>query len=156
MLNANGNSRSSPFLDLSAKVEYALLALMELANHWHRKTPLNINEITARQPIPDRYLEHIFTILRRGGLVQSQRGAKGGYVLTREPWKITVLDVVMLIEGDRKERDDNGFRSVERDLVRKIWQEASTASQTTLGQYTLQDLNQKREAEIQTNPMYYI
>jgi len=46
-------------------------------------------------------LEHIFTILRRGGLVQSQRGAKGGYVLTREPWKITVLDVVMLIEGDR-------------------------------------------------------
>lgn len=156
MLSANGNSRSSPFLDLSAKVEYALLALMELANDWHRKTPLTINEITARQPIPDRYLEHIFTILRRGGLVQSQRGAKGGYVLTREPWKITVLDVVMLIEGDRKERDDNGFRSVERDLVREIWQEASTASQTTLGQYTLQDLNQKREAEIQTNPMYYI
>ena len=101
MLSANGNSRSSLFLDLSAKVEYALLALMELANHWHRKTPLTINEITARQPIPDRYLEHIFTILRRGGLVQSQRGAKGGYVLTREPWKITVLDVVMLIEGDR-------------------------------------------------------
>jgi Rrf2 family protein len=131
MLSANGSSRNSPFLDLSAKVEYALLALMELASHWNRKTPLTINEITARQPIPDRYLEHIFTILRRGGLIQSQRGAKGGYVLTREPWQITVLDVVMLIEGDRKDREDNGFASVERDLVREIWQEASTASQTT-------------------------
>jgi Rrf2 family protein len=115
-----------------------------------------INEITARQPIPDRYLEHIFALLRRGGLIQSQRGAKGGYVLAREPWQITMLEVIMLMDGDRKERDCGDKLSMERELVREVWQQASSASQKILSQYTLQELCQRCDVRKQKQPMYYI
>ncbi|MDX2098369.1 MAG: Rrf2 family transcriptional regulator [Leptolyngbyaceae cyanobacterium bins.59] len=66
----------------------------------YSKKTLTIHEITTRQPIPDRYLEHIFTLLGRSGLLQSQRGAKGGYVLAREPWRIKVSEVIALIDGE--------------------------------------------------------
>ncbi|PSB16166.1 hypothetical protein C7B61_01810 [filamentous cyanobacterium CCP1] len=72
-----------------------------MASRPDRREPIKINEITANQPIPDRYLEQILTSLRRSGIVQSQRGARGGYLLTREPWQITLLEIVSSIEGDR-------------------------------------------------------
>lgn len=153
-----------PPRDLSAKIEYALLALMELTTVWNQNTPLTVSEIATRQPIPDRYLEHIFTILRRGGIIQSQRGAKGGYVLTREPWQITVLEVVALL-GDANtaahSRNGNGKENGvtltnERDIVREVWQKADLASQEVLSRYTLQDLCQQRDLRKQKHPMYYI
>jgi Rrf2 family protein len=89
-VNLNGNGRHYAFLELSSRVEYALLALLELASYPGNPTPLTISQITTKQPIPDRYLEQILTGLRRDGIVQSQRGAKGGYVLARKPWQVSV------------------------------------------------------------------
>lgn len=143
-------------LELSAKVEYALLALIELASNADLSHPLTITEITNRHPIPDRYLEQIFTLLRRGGIIQSQRGAKGGYTLVKEPWQITVLDIISLIEGNRREREIKSQKTVEQDLVHEIWQQANKTMQATLRLYTLQDLCQKRDLRKQVNPMYYI
>ncbi len=143
-------------LELSAKVEYALLALIELASNTDTNHPLTITEITNRHPIPDRYLEQIFTLLRRGGIIQSQRGAKGGYTLVKDPWQVTVLDVVSLIDGNRRERETSSQKTVEQDLVHEIWQQANTTFQTTLRQYTLQDLCQKRDLRKQVSHMYYI
>ncbi len=164
MSTANGNGGLYSFLELSAKVEYALLALMELTNHPDSTRPLTINEIADRQAIPERYLEHIFTMLRRGGVVQSQRGAKGGYVLIRDPWQITVLEIIALIEGNthersgrtRKEQIGQDSVSIERELVREVWQQADSSSQEVLRRYTLQDLCQRRDNRKRKNPMYYI
>ncbi|MFM6280191.1 MAG: RrF2 family transcriptional regulator, partial [Dolichospermum sp.] len=55
--------------------------------------------IAAKQPIPERYLEQILAQLRRAGLVQSQRGSKGGFVLMNDPWQITVLEIVTWINA---------------------------------------------------------
>lgn len=142
-------------MELSARIEYALLALLEMASRPDRREPIKINEITANQPIPDRYLEQILTSLRRSGIVQSQRGARGGYVLTREPWQITLLEVVSSIEGDRKEKDPN-VSSVERDLVHEVWQQADDAFESILSRYTLEDLCQRRNDQLQVHPMYHI
>lgn len=143
-------------LELSAKVEYALLALIELASQSNAKNPLAINEITARHPIPERYLEQIFTQLRRGGLIQSQRGAKGGYRLVKEPWQVSVLDVIALIEGNRKERGLYSKTSVEQELLYEIWYQANTTFQTALSEYSLHDLCQHRDSRKQVSHMYYI
>lgn len=156
MLSNTGNSHSYALLELPAKVEYALLALMELASHRDPKNPLTINEIASRQPIPERYLEQIFTLLRRGGVVQSQRGAKGGYLLLREPWRLTVMEIITLVEGDRKSREPHEASSVERELVHEIWQQANTSFQAALSQCTLQDLCHLRDTRKQKHPMYYI
>ena len=149
------NSQNYPLLNLSSKVEYALLALLELASQNSKKTPLTISEITTKQPIPERYLEQILTSLRRAGLLQSHRGSRGGFVLVREPRHITLLEVVTLMEGEKKETETNPL-TLERDLVREVWEEANAASVEVLGRYTLQDLCQQRDARIQHGPMYYI
>jgi Rrf2 family protein len=150
------NKRNYAFLELSSKVEYALLALLELASNPPDSAPLTISQITAKQPIPDRYLEQILTGLRRNGLVQSQRGVKGGYVLTRKPWQITLLEIVASLEGEGKEKDQSESATVEKEVVLEVWRQASDASQAVLSRYTLQDLCQRRDACQHKNPMYYI
>ncbi|OWY68396.1 transcriptional regulator [cyanobacterium TDX16] len=156
IMNLNLNDRQYPLPELAPKVEYALLALLELAAHLDRKTPLTMSEMTAKQPIPERYLEQILTDLRRGGLIKSHRGAKGGYSLVREPWQVTLLEVVTLMEGDRREREYSAEQTVEKNLLIEIWQQANVASHRVLSSYTLQDLCQQRDVLKQTNPMYYI
>lgn len=155
-MSLNNGKPHNTLLELSAKAQYALLALIELSGHSDPKNPLTINEISARQLIPERYLEQIFTLLRRGGVLQSQRGARGGYTLSKEPWQITVLEVITLVEGDHRNREIGESCSVEREMIYEIWQQANGAFQSTLSQHTLQDLCQRRDLRKQDSPMYYI
>lgn len=156
ILSKDLNSQNYTLLDLSSKVEYALLALLELASNKGKRDPLTMSEITARQPIPERYLEQILTSLRRAGLVQSHRGSRGGFVLVREPWQITLLEIVTVVEGERKERESSLPPTLEKNLVHEVWDRANNAAIEVLRHHTLQDLCQEREARIQQGPMYYI
>lgn len=145
-------------VELSCKSQYALLALLELAAHHHEGEPLQIRQIAAQQNIPDRYLEQLLATLRRGGLVRSQRGAKGGYLLAREPWKVTLLEVVNCIEGLDGQRADNdpAPKTIESAVVMDIWQEVQANANAVLHKYTLQDLCEQRDARRQLDIMYYI
>lgn len=145
-------------VEISCKNEYALLALIELASGYASGEPLQIRQISALQQIPDRYLEQLLATLRRGGLVRSQRGAKGGYVLAREPWKINLLEVMLCLEGaDSQPADhDTPAKTVEGAVICEIWSEAHQAAQSVLRRYTLQDLCEKRDARRQLDIMYYI
>jgi Rrf2 family protein len=143
-------------LDLPSKVEYALLALLEMAMRFNQQTPLTVSEITARQPIPERYLEQILGTLRRGGLLKSQRGFGGGYLLARDPSQISLLDIVTLIEGERKAEQQGEFPTIEVRLIREGWQQANIAAQTVLAQCSLADLCKQRQQYLQTSLMYYI
>jgi Rrf2 family protein len=146
-------------VELSCKTEYALLALLELTAYYDAGEPLQIRQIAAQQSIPDRYLEQLLATLRRGGLVHSQRGAKGGYILGREPWQITLLDVINCLEGsDAKPstKSDNPAKTIENTVVSEIWQEVHARANEVLRGYTLQDLCEKRDARKQLDIMYYI
>ena len=129
-------------MELSCKSEYALLALLELATHYQSGEPLQIRQIAAQQNIPDRYLEQLLATLRRGGVVKSQRGAKGGYILAREPWKTTLLEVLTCLEGldARGSEEQANLKTVDSAVVQEIWQEARQAANLVLQKYTLQDL----------------
>ncbi|MBW4559535.1 MAG: Rrf2 family transcriptional regulator [Trichormus sp. ATA11-4-KO1] len=145
-------------MELSCKSEYAILALIEMATHYESGEPMQIRQIAAQQSIPDRYLEQLLATLRRGGIVKSQRGSKGGYFLTREPWKITVFDVLECLEGldVRICEEDTNPKSVDTAVVKEIWQEAYQAANAVLQKYTLQDLCEKRDSRRQLDIMYYI
>ena len=144
-------------MELSCKSEYALLALLELSTHYNTGEPLQIRQIAAKQNIPDRYLEQLLATLRRAGLVRSQRGAKGGYLLTQEPWKITLFDVVSCIEGvDAQPESESAPTTTESLVVRGMWREVRDAAEAVLQKYTLQDLADKRDAKHQMDIMYYI
>ncbi|MEB3291387.1 MAG: Rrf2 family transcriptional regulator [Leptolyngbya sp.] len=144
-------------MDLSCKSEYALLALIELSAHHASGEPLQIRQISAQQSIPDRYLEQLLATLRRAGLVKSQRGARGGYLLAREPWKVSLYDVVSCIEGFEGQPDgDKSPETVEALVVQDVWGEVRQAAEAVLQRYTLQDLLDQRNAKQQIDIMYYI
>ncbi len=126
--------------------------------HFNTNEPLQIRQIAAKQNIPDRYLEQLLATLRRCGLVRSQRGAKGGYVLSREPWKITLLEAINCIEGADATTSEPSAdsKTLESDVVREIWQELGKAAELVLQRYTLQDLAERRDAKQQRDIMYYI
>jgi Rrf2 family transcriptional regulator, cysteine metabolism repressor len=119
---------------------------------------LKIGEIAERHSLPERYLEQILSNLRREGIVQSLRGAKGGYVLVREPWQITLQEIIAVIEGEDKPREGDSSESstVEKGVIYEIWLQANQASQCIFKNYTIQDLCQQRDEYRQQNTMYYI
>jgi Rrf2 family protein len=143
-------------VDLSCKTKYAVLALIELAYQFPRGEPLQVRQIALHQQIPDRYLEQLLATLRRMGLVKSQRGAKGGYVLGREPRQITLFDIMVAIEGREQEVDENSPSSIESIAVIEIWQEVTTSAHQVLQNYTLQELCDRCDKRKQLENMYYI
>lgn len=142
-------------VELSCKSEYALLALLELALHHDQGEPIQIRQISAQQNIPDRYLEQLLAILRRAGLVRSQRGAKGGYLLVREPKKISLYEVVSCLEGFESQTQTPD-QTIESTVVDELWTEARQSAHSVLQRYTLQDLCDRTRAKKQLDLMYYI
>lgn len=145
-------------MELSCKTSYALLALLELAAVYPLGETLQIRQIAAIQDIPDRYLEQLLATLRRGNLVKSQRGSKGGYMLAREPRQISLFDVITCLEGADSQPKAQGTYStnLEMAVIGEIWQEVHTSANRVLQKYTIKDLLEKRDARKQLDIMYYI
>jgi Rrf2 family protein len=145
-------------VELSSRLEYALVALLELANHQAQGKPLKVNEIAESQSLPERYLDQIFTLLKRQGIISSQRGMKGGYLLAKELWQITLLDVVLAIEGggNQKKVESNTIDTLEKTTIVQTFGDITESVNEILKNYTLQDLAKILETQRQTSPMYYI
>ncbi len=145
-------------MELSSRLEYALVALLEIAARQEQGKPLKVNEIAASQALPERYLDQIFTLLKRQGILSSQRGMKGGYLLAKEMWQITLLDVVVAIEGggDRKKADPAVPNTLEKTTVVRTFEDIKDSVNEVLSSYTLQDLVKTLEVQRQSSPMYYI
>ncbi len=145
-------------VELSSRLEYALVALLEIANHQAQGKPLKINEIATSQSLPERYLDQIFTLLKRHGIISSQRGMKGGYLLAKELWQITLLDVVVAIEGggNQKKVDLTTPNTLEKAVIVHTFAEIKDSVHEILTSYTLQDVVKTLETQRQSSPMYYI
>ena len=85
-------------LSITSKSPYALRALAELARAGG-DGPVPIGELARRRDIPVQFLEQLFVAPRRGGILRSQRGVKGGYSFAREPSEVTVLEIVEMLDG---------------------------------------------------------
>ncbi len=85
-------------MKLTTKSEYACLALIDLSENYH-KGFIKIKDIAKRKQIPPKYLEQILIILNRAGYLRSERGVKGGYQLVKQPTKISVAEIIRLMDG---------------------------------------------------------
>jgi Rrf2 family cysteine metabolism transcriptional repressor len=147
-------------VELSLKSEYAILAMLELANNFAiDQPPLQIRQIATQQNIPDRYLEQLLAALKRQGLVKSQRGAKGGYILSRAPWEISLLEIIRGIEGYdpiSEKNSKSGNESASLSVILEVWEAAQKSASNVLDGCTLKDLcDRQRQRQIATT-MYYI
>ena len=129
-------------LSITTKSPYAIRALAELARTGG-PGPVPIGELARRRDIPVQFLEQLFAVLRRAGVLRSQRGVKGGYSFDRDPAAVTVLEVVELLDG-RLGAEAEG-----------IFAEAAAAARAVLESTTIQDVvdREVRDAGV---AMYYI
>ena len=112
-------------ISITSKSPYAVLALAELARSTGDQ-PVPIGELARKRDVPVQFLEQLFAVLRRGGIVSSQRGVKGGYRFAREPSTITVLEVVEMLDGPVG-RDADGVFEDAADAARKVLAQTTIA-----------------------------
>lgn len=143
-------------MSFSSKVEYGLVALMELAGCYATREVLQVAEIAKRQAIPDRYLEQMLAMLRRGGLLTSVRGPRGGYRLNRPPGEITLADIVACLEGEAAGRPLPPQRTPEFEVLHSLAVDLQKQRQDLLGSTNLQQLLERRDALSHSQVMYFI
>jgi Rrf2 family protein len=140
----------------SAKTEYGLVSLLELAAIHPQGGVLQVAEIAARQGIPDRYLEQMLTSLRRGRILRSIRGPRGGYQLARAPGEIRIAEVVSCLEGEGGSRGGASRESPEFAVIQGLEERLETARLGILEATTLQELLDDRDRRLQSQVMYFI
>ena len=134
-------------MNISTKGRYGLRAMVDIAVHsFGDYIPLKI--IAERQTISENYLEQVFSILRKAKLVKSARGSQGGYTLSREASKITVGEVLRILEGDLNiTGDDDGALGLDKTIKvcinTLVWQEVNEQINKVMDSVTLQDLVEK-------------
>lgn len=86
-------------MKISAKVDYALQAVVEIAVATKKDSLISAEEISSRREIPEKFLEGILTLLRKSGVINSFRGPSGGFELAKKPQDIAVADIIRIIDG---------------------------------------------------------
>jgi Rrf2 family transcriptional regulator, cysteine metabolism repressor len=136
-------------------VDYCLKALIMLVERFPTQQPQRVEEIAAMQNIPENYLRRLLIELKRGGLVASQKGPSGGYILARHPSKITMADVVQIIEGDYVPvecLEEGGTSTLcqrgDACAMRDVWREVRDSVHGILSRTTLQALAERRKTAI--------
>jgi Rrf2 family iron-sulfur cluster assembly transcriptional regulator len=144
---------------LSAKGEYAIKAVLDLALHAGDGLQ-PIQEIAGRQGIPQRYLEQVLLQLKRGGMLASKRGSSGGYRLGRAPDQITVGAVLRAVEGGGDLERGGRARSPgagSPDDLADLWREIAEALSAVVDRVSVADLKRRvEERRGAARPMYHI
>lgn len=112
-------------ISITSKSPYALLALAELGRSGGAG-PVPIGDLAKRRDVPVQFLEQLFAVLRRAGVLSSQRGVKGGYMFAREPSEVSVLEIVELLDGPLG-RDARGVFADAASAARKVLEGMSIA-----------------------------
>jgi len=134
---------------LSTKGRYAVMALVDLANHGDER-PTSLAEIAERQEISLSYLEQLFAKLRRGGLVKSVRGPGGGYLLANKPEETRIADIILAVdEPIRATRctpgQPHGCRANKsRCTTHDLWEELGNQIYLYLSSVTVADVVHRR------------
>lgn len=146
---------------ISAKGRYALAAMTNMARNYESGEYITVISISEKLGISKIYLEQVFSLLKRGGLVTSVKGAQGGYLLTRKPGQITAYDVLCAVELTLFEKVEETVSSKAREIDTAmkalVFDTLDEAVKALLQKITLSDL--VSEAEKHKNEqglMFYI
>lgn len=142
-------------MHVSAKTEYACLAVLELATSFPGGEPVQVRRIATAHGIPSRFLVQILLQLKSAGIVSSTRGAAGGYRLARHPSDVTMLDVMEAIDGRETSFTSNASTvSAAAATLIETWSIAADRQREVLRSTTFAELAERASGE--TQDMYYI
>jgi Rrf2 family protein len=142
-------------MKISAKTEYACIAMLDLAAQSHLHEPVRIRKIAERHGVPPRFLVQILLQLKEAGLVASVRGAAGGYHLLRRPEEISLGQIMDVVESDAAGSARKPGASLPGSPLAKVllqaWHDADTLRRDLLGRITLAQL--VRQARTQSKSL---
>ena len=144
-------------MKISAKTEYACIAMLELASQYRSGEPVRIRRIAERHDVPPRFLVQILLQLKGAGLVNSVRGAAGGYLLIKAPDEISLGAVMDVIDGFSQKNGKGSAGSPDSPAVKVLvqaWGEVNAVERRMLEEITLAELLER--AKDQGEPMYHI
>ena len=143
-------------MKFSTKGTYGLRAVVELAVRYG-DGPVSLSAVATEQGISEAYLEQLMRSLKKAGIVKTARGKSGGYLLTREPLKISVLEVLRALEGSTDVVDcvgsdanvcENACTCAARPLFLKLQSRINAVlEETTIGELTEDHIEQKKRIE---------
>lgn len=140
---------------ISAKTEYACIAMVELAGAYAAGEPVRIRNIADVHGIPSRFLVQILLQLKGAGYVTSTRGASGGYQLTKSPDEITLGEVMQVIDGQEEAiRSSTSAESPASRVLIDAWTEVAAVEREMLDGVTFAELAGRIKRR--TENMYYI
>jgi Rrf2 family protein len=149
-------------MKVSQRVTYGILAAVDLAING-KEMPVQARAIARRQGIPVRFLEQVLHAMKKAGLVESQRGAQGGYLLTQGPARLSLADILEALEGPVFHRSfvshGLGDRRASKSevLLGDVWEQVQQAERKVLEGITVEHLAQRqRTIDAQRTPMYHI
>lgn len=149
-------------MSISQKCQYALRALFELSKRYGQG-PISVAQLAEAQAIPPRFLELIVQQLRQAGYVESRRGIQGGYQLAIAPERLTVADVVRLVDGSlapvacATDQNNSQCQLLGRCAFLGLWRRAGEALRRVYEETSLQDLvDEERQAASDQTPDYSI
>jgi Rrf2 family transcriptional regulator, cysteine metabolism repressor len=146
-------------MKISTKGRYGLRAMLDLAVN-SIGDQVSLKSIAQRQNISDGYLEQVFSVLRKSGLVKSIKGAQGGYILGKDVQDIKVGDVLRVLEGDLSVIDnipDTQSNPFELCLNFNVWDKINYSVNDTVDSITLEDLVMEyKKATDNSEIIYYI
>ena len=137
-------------MNISSRCDYACRAIVELAHYSPKDAPLTANAIASSRNIPEKYLVHILLQLKKAGMLSSVRGAQGGYRLAKKPTDISLLDIVLAVDGaimDPSPCDDESSQG-----LKNTWLEVEGQITEILGSVSIQSIIDKAPAP----NMYFI
>ncbi|KAJ51852.1 Rrf2 family protein [Clostridium tetanomorphum] len=144
-------------MKISTKGRYGLKAMIDVAVYSSSEN-VTLKSISERENISEKYLEQIFSALRKNGLVNSKKGAQGGYSLSDSMSKITAGDILRALEGSLNVVHGE---EIEDDLMEKciqnnLWDKLNHAINSLVDSITLEDLVYEYNKYKNPNYMYYI
>jgi Rrf2 family protein len=149
-------------MKVSKRTTYGIMAVVDLAIN-AKDCPVQARAIAKRQGIPIRFLEQVLHALKNGHLIESHRGAQGGYLLSREPSSTSIADILEALEGPLFHRAPahQGMRDrlpIKPELLLgDVWERVQQAERKVLENITVEQLaTHQRSLEAQRNPMYHI
>jgi Rrf2 family protein len=128
---------------ISAKTEYACIAMLELASQYGTGEPVRIRWIAERHDVPPRFLVQILLQLKGAGLVGSVRGATGGYQLLKPPAEISLGQVMEVIDGSLEENSQTSSASPDSMAAKVLieaWKDVAAVQRKMLAEITLANL----------------
>jgi len=134
-------------MKLSTKGRYGMRLMIDIASHYDGR-PILLKDIAKRQDVSEKYLWHLIDSLKIAGLVNSTRGARGGYSLARQPSQISLNDIVLATEGNLSivgcVDDPSLCKRSDTCVSSEIWKEISDKISETLSNMSLQQMVEKQ------------